>query len=104
MAQVLVVYPSGPSFDMDYYLKKHMPLVSAKWGPHGLKNWKILTFQDGAPFQVQATLEWESVEAFNKAESTDAGKEIFGDVKNFYSESPVLLKGPVVAAESVASS
>ncbi|UZP38432.1 hypothetical protein NXS19_006248 [Fusarium pseudograminearum] len=33
MAQVLVVYPSGPSFDMDYYLKTHMPLVASKWGP-----------------------------------------------------------------------
>lgn len=29
MAQVLVVYPSGPSFDMDYYLKTHMPLVAS---------------------------------------------------------------------------
>ena len=29
MAQVLVVYPSGPSFDLDYYLKTHMPLVSS---------------------------------------------------------------------------
>lgn len=29
MAQILVVYPSGPSFDYDYYIKTHMPLVSS---------------------------------------------------------------------------
>jgi hypothetical protein len=26
---------------MDYYLKTHMPLVQEKWGPSGLKSWKV---------------------------------------------------------------
>ncbi|KAI6771435.1 hypothetical protein HG531_009060 [Fusarium graminearum] len=104
MAQVLVVYPSGPSFDMDYYLKTHMPLVASKWGPLGLKNYKILNFQEGAPYQVQATLEWEGVEVFDKAAANEVTKEIFGDIKNFYNGEPMLLKGPVVAHESVSSS
>jgi hypothetical protein len=26
---------------MDYYLSTHMPLVQEKWGPHGLKSWKV---------------------------------------------------------------
>ncbi|EWZ33391.1 hypothetical protein FOQG_14011 [Fusarium oxysporum f. sp. raphani 54005] len=104
MAQVLVVYPSGPSFDLDYYLTKHMPLVASKWGSHGLKNYKILTFQEGAPFQIQATLEWESLEVFEKAAASEAAAAVFGDIKNFYDGNPVLLKGPVVASETVASS
>ncbi|KAF4343278.1 hypothetical protein FBEOM_2754 [Fusarium beomiforme] len=104
MAQVLVVYPSGPSFDLDYYLKKHMPLVSSKWGPYGLKNYKILTFGEGQPYQIQAALEWESVEVFDKAAATEAAGEIFGDIKNFYDGNPIVLKGPVVANEAVASS
>ncbi|KAG4263049.1 hypothetical protein FPRO03_10412 [Fusarium proliferatum] len=104
MAQVLVVYPSGPSFDLDYYLTKHMPLVASKWGSYGLKNYKIITFQEGAPFQVQATLEWESLEVFEKAAASEAAAAVFGDIKNFYDGNPVLLKGPVVASETVASS
>ncbi|KAJ4256272.1 hypothetical protein NW762_009352 [Fusarium torreyae] len=102
--QAFVLYPSGPSFDMDYYLKKHMPFVSAKFGPLGLKSWKIISFEEGAPFQVQATLEWDSIEAIDKAVASEAGKEVFGDVPNFYSEQPVLLKGPVVGAETISSS
>lgn len=27
MATVNILYPSGPSFDLDYYLTTHMPLV-----------------------------------------------------------------------------
>ncbi|KAI1071885.1 hypothetical protein NW752_001483 [Fusarium irregulare] len=104
MAQVLVVYPSGPSFDMDYYLKTHMPLVASKWGPLGLKNYKILNFQEGQAYQVQATLEWDSVEAFDKAAANEVAKDIFGDIKNFYNGEPMLLKGPVVAHENVSSS
>ncbi|KAF4455742.1 hypothetical protein F53441_1941 [Fusarium austroafricanum] len=102
MAQVLVVYPSGPSFDLDYYLKTHMPLVASKWGPHGLKDYKILTFQEGAPYQIQATLEWDSVEAFDKAAASEAAAAVMGDIKNFYSGNPMILKGPVVAHETFA--
>lgn len=33
MVLISVMYPGGAGtrFDMDYYLKKHMPLVSERW-------------------------------------------------------------------------
>ncbi|KAF5705871.1 hypothetical protein FGLOB1_7768 [Fusarium globosum] len=80
----------------------HLPYD--KWGSYGLKNYKIITFQEGAPFQIQATLEWESLEVFEKAAASEAAAAVFGDIKNFYDGNPVLLKGPVVASETVASS
>ncbi|KAF5019231.1 hypothetical protein F66182_8772 [Fusarium sp. NRRL 66182] len=104
MAQVHVVYPSGPSFNLDYYTKTHMPLVAATWGPHGLKSYKVLTFEAGAPYQVQATLEWDSLEAFEKAGSSEENAAVFGDIVNFYSGSPIVLKGNIVASEAVAPS
>lgn len=33
MATLSVTYPSGPAFDLDYYLNTHMPLV-AKYAGH----------------------------------------------------------------------
>lgn len=35
-----VVYPAkeGAKFDMDYYLKSHMPLVEKTWKSYGLKS------------------------------------------------------------------
>ncbi|KAF4451529.1 hypothetical protein FALBO_16315 [Fusarium albosuccineum] len=103
VAKILVLYPSGQSFDHGYYLKTHMPLVSANWGPLGLQDWEILTFPADAPYQVQATLRWKSVDDFNRASSGEAADKVFGDIKNFFPGQPVLLKGDVVATEAVAS-
>ncbi len=30
------------TFDLDYYLAKHMPLVAAKFAPYGIKGWRVL--------------------------------------------------------------
>ncbi|KAM5341199.1 hypothetical protein ACJ41O_015308 [Fusarium nematophilum] len=98
MAQVFVLYPSGPAFDHEYYLKTHMPLVSATWGAQGLQSWDIITFPEGSPYQVQATLKWKSVDEFNTAAAGEGAKAVFGDIKNFTSAEPVLLKGEVVAS------
>ncbi|KAM0337495.1 hypothetical protein ACHAPQ_003066 [Fusarium lateritium] len=97
MADVLVVYPSGKDFDLKYYTEKHMPLVTEKWTQHGLKNYTILQFQEGAPYQIQATLRWGSVDEFDKAAASEVAAEIFGDIKNFYPGDPIILKGKIVA-------
>lgn len=41
--EVTVLYPnvSDATFNLDYYLKTHMPLVVKEFGPHGLKGWKV---------------------------------------------------------------
>ncbi|EEU36657.1 uncharacterized protein NECHADRAFT_51984 [Fusarium vanettenii 77-13-4] len=102
MAQVLVVYPSGPSFDHDYYIKSHMPLVAASWGSAGLLSWEILNFTADAPYQVQATLKWKSIADFEAAAASPAAEKVFGDIKNFTSAEPILLKGDVVASQTLA--
>lgn len=100
-AVVTVIYPNteGAKFDMDYYLSKHMPLVSEKWGPHGLTHWRITHFTstasgDKPPYLVEAKLEFESEEAFKKAASAE-GKEVFGDVPKFTDIQPSVLFGEI---------
>ena len=38
MTIMYVTYPGDAStrFDRDYYVREHLPLVMASWGPHGL--------------------------------------------------------------------
>jgi uncharacterized protein (TIGR02118 family) len=99
-ATVSALYPrkDGATFNLDYYLSTHMPLVTKHWSKYGLKSWSVTQMAPDAPYAFSATMEWESLEAFGNAtkdeESTGA---IMGDVKNFSSESPVLLAGGVVA-------
>ena len=89
MATVAVIYPSGHSFDLDYYLATHMPLVSKTWSPVGLKSWEIVQYSEGNPFQIQALLRWDSLESWDKAPKD----EILGDIPNFTPIQPLILKG-----------
>ncbi len=40
MITMYVTYPGGPNtrFERDYYLRNHLPLVMACWGPLGLRS------------------------------------------------------------------
>lgn len=105
-ATVTVLYPAnkGYTFDMDYYLKTHMPLASKRWGPLGLKQYYVADLRHTEqPYSVQATLVWEhadgALQAFKAAGDAHAA-EIMGDVKNFSSEQPILLTGGVVGTLS----
>lgn len=60
--------------------------------------WDVLTFPADAPYQVQATLRWKSLDDFNAAAAGEAAKTIFGDIPNFTTAQPILLKGDVIAS------
>ncbi len=94
-----VIYPKEAvsDFNMDYYLKTHMPLVEKIWGPFGLKSWSVVTLDPASGFHVQAFLVFESVEAFQKA-PTD---EVLGDIKNFTSATPLKWFGSLEKHTSV---
>ena len=48
------MYPKTETstFDMDYYMKTHMPLVQEKWGSHGLKNWTVAKLDESGGYSV----------------------------------------------------
>ena len=98
-----VLYPNDDdtTFDMSYYLKKHMPLVMEKFGPHGLKRWEVLEYKpDGAgakpAFCVGATLIFDSPDQMAAATSSEDAKPVFGDIPNFCNKQPVFLGGNLI--------
>lgn len=97
-AQVTVLYPAGAKFDMPYYLNSHMPLVEKRWGPAGLTGYHVLQFNADAPYCVQATLYFKTMEDFKKAAGGEHTAEVMGDVKNFSDKEPVLMPGEVVGS------
>ena len=81
-------------FDIDYYIKVHMPLVVEKWGPHGLLEWQVLKFMapsDGPQpaFSIGAFCTWESLEGAKKAVESPESKVVFDDVVNYSNIKPV---------------
>jgi len=81
-AVVQFTYPpaAASGFNMEYYNSKHMPLIEKLWGPQGLLSWTVTTGDKGADYHVQATLVWESIEAFENLKKVE---EVIGDMKNF---------------------
>lgn len=106
-ARITVLYPSATdaSFNMDYYMKTHMPLVMDSWGSYGLKSWEVskivgtATGED-APYTVQALLHFESLEKFQEAASGPKAPIVLGDIPNFSNKEPVILIGDVVGTEA----
>ena len=95
MIAMTVLYPAKPDyqFDFDYYLAKHIAQVKKLWGPMGLGKTTVLAGQAGPdgkppPYVAMAVLEFESLEAFQKAAAAH-GREVFGDVANFTNIQPV---------------
>jgi uncharacterized protein (TIGR02118 family) len=95
MIRVTVSYPTQPGshFNLDYYLKTHMPLVDEKLGPHGLSKWEILQGVSGpvhgspAKYQIQANLTFPSLAAMQAALGAE-GAVVMADIPNFTDVKP----------------
>ena len=96
MIKVSVLYPSGAdsTFNMDYYLNRHIPMVRAKLGT-ACKSAAVEQGVGGATpgsapeFSAMGHLYFESVEAFQAAFGPHAGA-IMGDIPNYTNVQPTI--------------
>jgi len=96
MFKVAILYPNGEdkTFDIDYYEKKHMPMVAGFLGKN-LKFYEIdkgiagRTPNDKVPFVAIGYFYIYDVAEYNKAiaQNRDA---IIGDIKNYTNIQPVV--------------
>ena len=94
--KVAILYPNGDdkTFDMDYYEKKHMPMVAGLLGKN-LKFYQIdkgiagRTTNDKVPFVATGYFYVENVAEYNKAiaQNRDA---VISDFKNYTNIQPVV--------------
>jgi uncharacterized protein (TIGR02118 family) len=98
--RTILLYPhkSGAVFNIEYYLKSHMPLVSKLYGPFGLENWEVVEFptNDTPAYVVQTTLHWKNRDQLAAANASEGGKQLFNDIKNFSEATPIALTGDLV--------
>jgi len=99
LIRVSVLYPTGPAFDMAYYLDRHTTMLRERFGP-ALKSIAIdHGIAGGAPgtppaFQVLCHLGFDSVEAFQAAFAPHA-EAIMADIPNYTAAQPVIQIGEV---------
>ena len=96
MIRISVMYPNsdGGTFDMDYYVNKHMPMVGERCGDL-LKGMSVDGgLAGGAPgepatYSAVGCLLFESVDDFQSAFVPHAA-EIMGDIPNYTNTTPVI--------------
>ncbi len=98
-----VLYPNeeDATFDMDYYLKKHMPFVQESFSKHGLTGWEVLEYKPGLDggkplYSVAATLIFDSPDQLGAAMSSADAGPVLDDVKNFSNKGPMFMGGALV--------
>jgi uncharacterized protein (TIGR02118 family) len=101
IVSVMYQIGAGNRFDLDYYLKTHMPLVDARWAQYGLKSARVLRgigspSGDPARHHIIALLDFDTLDAF-KAAAAAHGAEVLGDVPNFTDVQPDIQFSEVVA-------
>jgi uncharacterized protein (TIGR02118 family) len=96
MVLVSVMYPNEPgsSFNQDYYLQRHIPLVKERWNSMGLMDVRLVRgvgTPDGTPipYRGMALLSFRSMQDFQNAAGAHA-QEIFADIPNFTNVQPVV--------------
>jgi uncharacterized protein (TIGR02118 family) len=96
MIKLSVFYPSGPGakFDMDYYVKKHMPMVRQKLGAICKGTNAELGIAGGGPgapptYIAIGHVLCDSVEALQAAMAPHE-KEIMGDIPNYTNITPII--------------
>ena len=107
MAVVRVCYKSGARFDADYYVSRHLPLVTNIMGPLGLRNMEVLRVgsnPDGTmpPYQVMFTGYFDSVAQIQEAMGGPGMQQVLADVPNYYDGSaPDVFVGEVLPLPAV---
>ncbi|KAH7408095.1 hypothetical protein DE146DRAFT_645252 [Phaeosphaeria sp. MPI-PUGE-AT-0046c] len=101
-AQVIVAYPrvDGSTFNKEYYLSTHMPLVEKIWKKHGLKSYAVTELNADGPYTYMVVMDFESLEGWGAAATDPNTKEIMQDLDNFSNQHPVMLHGNVVGRET----
>jgi uncharacterized protein (TIGR02118 family) len=91
---VLYANTAGCKFDMDYYLKQHMPMVQQKLGPACKRMAVEEGIAGGAPgapptYVAMGHLYFESADAFQSAFAPHA-QAIMADIPNYTNIQPVI--------------
>lgn len=101
MFAATICYRSEFRFDLDYYLKHHVPMSEELMKSLGLVKSdvrKVVPNPDGTmpPYQVITTVYFESAEAFQAFATSPLMAQLGADIPNFTQAPPDLFAGEVV--------
>jgi uncharacterized protein (TIGR02118 family) len=87
MMRIMALYPrsEGSTFDADYWLNKHMPLVGQKWPDC---TWQADVAGPDQPFYAVAHIMFPDAASMGAALTSPAAGDVMGDVPNYTNVQP----------------
>ena len=95
MTTLVVTSPvkDGATFDVRYYVARHIPLVREKWTQYGLTSARALIPEaPGAAYYAIAILDFTDAAAAARAIGSPEAAEVIGDVANFTDQPAVVTR------------
>ena len=96
MIRIAAVYPreAGKKFDLEYYVKTHLPMVREKFGPFGLKKTEVDKAIEGLggvtpPFFAIGYLYFDTLSDFHKGFAA-IGAEIIANISMYTDVTPMI--------------
>jgi hypothetical protein len=83
-------------FDMDYYLKHHIPSTKSAWGPFGNTSCIVCDIEDGGEYAVSVVTFWKDSASWEWAKGGESAQKLAADVQNFTHVDPVMVAGKVL--------
>jgi uncharacterized protein (TIGR02118 family) len=112
-SNITVLYQSSRdgngSFNIEYYVQKHMKLVEKAWQAVGIQAWQVIKFANQPvgspqPYCAAAIVTFDSCDGAERALQAEETREVFGDVPNFTNLTPLLMTGGVYGSWAISSS
>jgi uncharacterized protein (TIGR02118 family) len=98
MIRASLLYPNEPGkkFDFDYYIKKHMAMVSKKAKPYGFIRYEVDKAADSSsPFIAVGHLYFKSLEGYQNGAAASA-EALMADIPNFTDIMPQIQVSEIV--------
>ncbi|KAI0879856.1 uncharacterized protein GGS22DRAFT_176572 [Annulohypoxylon maeteangense] len=91
---MMIAYLKDSNFDMEYYLQRHLPMVTPLWKPFGMGTFRTMAPTDErSPYAMLTQIEWPDMDAFNRAQvgtPAETSQKFMEDIKNFTDKDPVI--------------
>ena len=97
MIRLMVLYPRGEGthFNSEYWLTKHMPMLSTNL--HKLKKWEADIAAPDSPYYAVAHVYFDSIEDVQATMSSAEIGTVMGDIPNYTNTSPIISTNTVSA-------
>ena len=97
MIRLMVLYPRGEGshFNSEYWVSKHMPMLSANWPK--LKKWEADIAAPDSPYYAVAHMYFDSIEDVQATMSSAETVTLMGDIPNYTNTSPIISTNTVSA-------